>query len=195
MAVKRAVVGLRGVALSPVVTNTALAYVSDVAMDLPFAGSMNITANERTQDIYYDDTLYASVKEAAGEHIEIRLGEISFETLEELGLGEYDKVTGVFREDFCPPPGTYSLRAISDTIGRLPYYLKWHAFELTGVRYDNYATKGDGISVCEVIVTGSALKPRYPGMMPKERMRLEEGGANQADCDAFMSEGDAYPYV
>jgi len=193
MSKKRAIIGLRGIALAPVTENTVLAYKAGEAKALPFAGAMNRTAKEKKQDIYYDDSLYAQVNEVLGEDVEIRLGEVSLELLAELGLGEFDEIKQVFEGDFSPKPSTYSLRCIEDTVDKAPYYFNWRVFELGGIRFDNFATKGDSVKVCEVIVTGTFKQPAMAGVKPYAIMRASAEGDNQADCDAFMSEGETFP--
>lgn len=190
---KMAIIGLRGIALAPVTENTLLAYASGEAKALPFAGAMNRTAKEKKQDIYYDDNLYAQVNEVLGEDVEIRLGEVSLELLAELGLGDFDETKQMFEGDFSPKPTTYSLRCVEDTVDKAPYYFNWRVFELTGIRYDNFATKGDSVKVCEVIVTGTLKQPAMTGLKPYAIMRALEDGNNQAECDAFMKEGESFP--
>ena len=193
MAKKRAIIGLRGIALGAVTENTVLSYKSSTAKALPYAGAMNRTAKEKKQDIFYDDGLYAQVNEVLGEDVEIRLGEVSLELLAELGLGEFEAVTQVFEGDFSPAPGAYSLRCVEDTVDKAPYYFNWRVFELAGIRFDNFATKGDSVKVCEVIVTGTLKQPAMAGIRPYAIMRALEEGENQAECDAFMQEGESFP--
>ena len=192
---KRAIIGLRGIALAPVTENTVLAYKSGTAAALPFAGAMNRTAKEKKQDIYYDDELYAQVNDVLGEDVEIRLGEVSLELLAQLGLGDFDDTKQVFEGDFSPKPSAYSLRCVEDTVDKAPYYFNWRVFELSGIRFDNFATKGDSIKVCEVIITGVFKQPAMPGVKPYAIMRASATGDNQAACDAFMQGGEAFPKV
>ena len=194
MAKKRAIMGLRGIALAPVKENTLLKYKSDDAtIALQFAGAMNRTAKEKSQDIYYDDTLYAQVKEILGEDVEIRLGEVTLELLAELGLGAFNETTQVFEGDFTPKRAEYSLRCIEDTVDKAPYYFNWRLFDLLGVRFDNFTTKGDSVNVCEVIITGVFKEPATPNVKPYAIMRLSDDGDNQADCDAFLKDGEEFP--
>jgi hypothetical protein len=190
---KRAILGLRGIALAKVAENTVLAYRSGVAKALPFAGSINRTPKEKKQDIYYDDGLYTQLNELLGEEFEIRLAEIALEHLAELGLGTFDADTQTFQGDFTPRPGTYSLRCVGDTADKAPYYFNWRVFELTGIRFDNFTTRGDNMKVSEVIIIGVAKRPMLTSVSPWAIRRLDEEGANQTDCDAFLREGEQFP--
>ena len=182
MGKKRAILGLRGIVLGKVTKNDITGYESEAAdINLPYAGAMNRTSKEKKQDIYYDDTLYAQVNEILGEEVEIRLGEVDTETLKTLGLGDYDEATEIFEGGFTPPPAQYSLRFITDTVGRLPYYFNYRVFDLTGWRFDNFATKGDSIKVCEVIVTGTFKQPSMAGVRPYAIMRASAEGDNQEE--------------
>ena len=42
---------------------------------------MSHTAKESTADLYYDDDLYAQIKNIAGEDVEIRLAEVPLATM------------------------------------------------------------------------------------------------------------------
>jgi len=193
MSKRRAIIGLRGIALAPVTENTVLAYKSSEAKALPFAGAMNRTAKEKKQDIYYDDSLYAQVNEVMGEDVEIRLGEVSLEMLAELGLGDFDETKETFEGDFAPKASTYSLRCVEDTVDKAPYYFNWRVFDLTGIRFDNFQTKGDSIRVCEVIIAGVFKQPAMAGVRPYAIMRASAEGDNQEACDAFMKDGESFP--
>jgi len=196
MAKKRAIIGLRGIALAKVTENEITGYSSAAAtINLPYAGAMNRTAKEKKQDIYYDDTLYAQINEVTGEDVEIRLGEVDPATLAELGLGSYDDTTGIFEGSFTPAQETYSLRMITDTLGKLPTYWNYRVFDLTGWKYDNFSTKGDSINVCEVIITGVFKEPAMPTVKPYAYMRLDEDEDNKAACEAFLANGETFPKV
>jgi len=200
MAKRRAIIGFKGIALSEVTQNDILGYKSAAAASLPFAGQMNRTPKEKSQDVYYDDDLYARIREVSGEDVEIRLGEVSLEQLEELGLGAFDETTGRFEGAFSPKPGTYSLRCVTGTVDKLPYYWNWRVFELDGIRFDNFATKGDSIAVCEIIITGVFKNPRMATLMPYVLMRLNAPGGdgvsdNEADCQKLLTDGETFPTV
>lgn len=195
MAKKRAVIGLRGIALGKVKTDTISAYQSETAAPLPFAGAMNRTPKETTQDLFYDDELYAQVRDVQGEDVEIRLGEVDLAQVAELGFGVYDSEKGLFEGNFNIEPGSYSLRCITDTVDRAPYYWNWRLFELTGFRFDNFATKGSSITVCEVIINGVFKSPAMPTVKDYAIMQLLEDGSNQAACEAFLTGGETFPVV
>jgi hypothetical protein len=193
MAKKRAIIGFKGIALSEVTENTMLSYVSNVAKELPFAGTMNRTAKEQTQDINYDDELYATVRDVTGEDVEIRIGEVTLEKLAELGLGTFDAMTQVFEGDFNVVGKTYALRCVNDTVDHLPYYFNWRIFDLNGIRFDNFQTKGGGIQVCEVIINGTFGRPRLATLKPYAITRLADDRNNEAACQAFLANGETYP--
>ena len=65
MSQKRAATGFKGIALAPVTENTLTSYKTSAAESLPYAGSMSRTAKESTTDLYYDDDLYAQIKNGA----------------------------------------------------------------------------------------------------------------------------------
>lgn len=193
MTKKRAVIGFKGVALAPVKTNDVLAYETTEAFALPFAGAMNRTPKEKKQDINYDDALYAQVNDVQGEDVEVRIGEVQLQLLDKLGLGKYDAQKHTFEGDFVPKPGAYSLRCIEDTVDRLPYYFNWRVFELTSIRFDNFATKGDSVKVCEVIIIGIFKAPNLPTLKPYAIMEMADDESNKEACEAFMKDGEKYP--
>ena len=193
MGKKRAVIGFKGIALAEVTENTMLSYVSGVAKELPFAGAMNRTAKEQTQDINYDDELYATVRDVIGEDVEIRVGEVTLEKLAELGLGTFNATTHVFEGDFNVTGKTYALRCVTDTVDHLPYYFNYRIFDLNGIRFDNFQTKGGGIQVCEVIITGTFGRPRLATLKPYAITRLADDRSNAAACQAFLANGETFP--
>ena len=198
MSTKKLLCGFRGLALAPVTEDTILTYKSEAANAVPYAGSMTRSQVSRSQKFNYDDVLYAAVNEVVGEDLEIRVAEMPFEEMERYGLGMYDEATGAFEEDFTPKPGLYSLRAVLDSIGKLPLYTLWRCFELTGIRYDNHTTKGDNLTACDVIITGTVRRPMMPSLMPVRRMWLNDittQGAvdNSNHCQALLSDGETFP--
>lgn len=193
MAKKRAIIGFKGIALAEVTTNTMLAYVSEAAKELPFAGTMTRTPKEQTQDIHYDDELYTTVRDIVGEDVEIRIGEVTLEKLAELGVGTFNESTQVLEGDFNVTGKTYSLRCVTDTVDHLPYYFNWRVFDLNGVRFDNFQTKGGGIQVCEVILTGTFSRPRLATLKPYAITRLADDRSNEAACLAFLANGETFP--
>ena len=87
MAKKRAIIGFKGLALAPITTDTIVGYQAEAAEPLPYAGAMSRTPKESTQDLYYDDDLYAQIKDVAGDDVEIRLAEMSLQDIAKYGLG------------------------------------------------------------------------------------------------------------
>lgn len=191
MTKKRAATGFKGMALSLVTQNDLLGYASQQGEALPFAGSMSRTAKESTTDLYYDDDLYAQIKTVMGEDVEIRVAEVPLSRMAELGLGVYDPDTETLEADFAIAGKEYALRFVVDTVSGLPYYFNYRVFEMTGIRFDNFATKKDSATVCEVIITGVFKRPMKPGVAPWAVMQLKEDKSNQAACTAFLTEGES----
>ncbi len=190
---KMALTGLRGLALAPVTENTMTAYKSTAAKPLPSAGALNRTPKEKKQDIYYDDELYAQINKSLGEDAEIRLGEMTLAKLAELGLGTFDQESGVFEGRFTPKQGTYSLRGCSETIGGEVLCFNWRAFDLTGIRFDNFTTMGESAKVAEVIITGVFKKPAMPSVHEYAFMLGTE--ENKSDYEKFLNDGETFPKV
>ena len=78
---RRAAIGFKGLALAPVTENTLTSYAASAGEALPYAGSMSRTAKESTTDLYYDDDLYAQIKNVSGEDVEIRVAEVPLERM------------------------------------------------------------------------------------------------------------------
>lgn len=195
MGKKRAVIGFKGVTLLPLTANTAVAYKSDATnkVSVPYAGSMSRTAKETTQDIYYDDDLYAQVKEYQGDDVEVRFGEIALDVLQDLGLGTYDETTQTLEANFNVTGKEYSFRCKADTVDRLPNYFNWRVFELTGIRYDNFATKGSSLTVCEVIMTGVFKRPALESAKPYVIKQPKDDGSDLAACDTWLGTAETLP--
>jgi len=193
MAKKRAIIGFKGVALAPVTKNDILGYASDVAEALPFAGSLNITPKETTQDIFADDDLYAQVKDVTGEDIELRLIELTLEDAEKLGLGKLNATTNTLEYDYNPEGLTFALRCVCNTVDNAPFYFKRRVFDITGVRFDNFATKGSSITVCEAIITGVTKRPKYAGINMGAIIGLLDDETNQTAMDEFLSAAETFP--
>ncbi|MBQ8150618.1 MAG: hypothetical protein IJ041_08890 [Clostridia bacterium] len=187
MSKKRAATGFKGLALAPVTQNDLLGYATEAGEALPFAGSMSRTAKESTTDLYYDDDLYAQIKTVMGEDVEIRVAEVPLSRMAELGLGTYDADTETLEADFGISGKEYALRFVVDTISGLPYYFNYRVFEMTGIRFDNFNTRKDSASVCEVIITGVFKRPMAGGVAPWAVMQLKEDKSNQEACTAFLT--------
>ena len=195
MSLKRAATGFRGLALAPVTTNTAESYVSAAATSLPFAGSMSRTQKESKQDLYYDDDLYAQVRDIAGEEVELRVAEVPLSRMAALGLGVYDSDTETLEADFSITGKEYALRFVVDTVAGLPYYFNYRVFELSGLKFDNFTTKKDGVTVCEVVLSGVFKRPQLSELAPWAVMQLKEDKSNQAACTAYITAGETRPVV
>jgi hypothetical protein len=193
MAKKRAIIGFKGLALAPVTEDSIIAYESQAAEPLPYAGTMSRTPKESTQDLYYDDDLYAQIKDISGDDVEIRLAEMSLSDIAKYGLGTYDTLTRTLEADFNAKGEVYALRCICDTVDHLPYYFNYRVFEISNIRFDNFQTKGSSLSVCEVIVSGVFKRPKLPGLTPFAITCEAEDGANRDACLAFISQGEAFP--
>lgn len=193
MAKKRAIIGFKGIALAPVTQNDILGYKSEAAFSLPYAGGMSRTPKESTFEPYYDDALYAQFRELMGEDVEIRVAEAELALLAKLGLGEYDETTETFEGDFSVEGQYFALRCVTDTIDKLPFYFNYRLFQLNGIRFDNFATKGNNVAICEVIITGVFLRPTVGGLKPWAVMQLKEDKSNQDACNAFLSATETFP--
>ena len=193
MAKKRAVIGFSGLALARVEENSLSAYQSGNAVAVPFAGSMSKTPVEANQELYYDDTIYAQVRETGGETVEIRIAEMELSRMAELGLGSYDEEAMKLEADFNPAGSEYALRCKTDTVEGLPNFFNYRVFELNTLRFDNFATKSNNISVCEVVLGGVLKRPLMPGVAPYAIMQMAEDGSNSAACEAFLTQVEAFP--
>jgi hypothetical protein len=191
---RRAIIDFAGIALAPVTVNTLAGYTAGTPVEVPFAGTMNRTVKEQNQDIYYDGELYAQVRDITGEDVEIRVGEVSLELLEDLGLGVFDEETDTLEANFAPLAGEHSLRCVTGTVDELPWYFNWRLFELNGIRFDNFQSKGGSIQVCEVIISGVLKKPRMVGLKPYVIGRTKDDGSNEAALRTmFLTTGETKP--
>lgn len=190
---KRLLTGFSQLALAPVTENTLTSYKTGVGAALPNAGGMTRTAKESTTDLYYDDDLYAQIKDVKGEDVEIRLAEIDVNRLVELGLGTYDEATGVFEGEFNIAGKEFALRFAADTADGLPSYFNYRVFQLSGIKYDSHTTKKDSVTACEVIMTGVLKRPQLPGLAPWAMMQLKEDKSNLAACTAFLTAAETKP--
>lgn len=193
MAAKRGAIGFKGVALAPITTDTIAAYVSGVGTAIPYAGQMNRTAKESKTDVYYDDDFYAQLRNVMGEDVELRFAEIPLSMMETLGLGTYDETTETLEANFSITGKYFALRCVVDTVSGLPFYFNYRVFELTGIKFDNFASKKDSASVCEVIVSGVFKKPQLTSVKPWAVMQLKEDESNQAACTAYLTAAETYP--
>lgn len=193
MSAKRAIIGFKGVALAPVTTDTVAAYVSDVGVAMPYAGQMSRTTKESKTDVYYDDDLYAQLRNVTGEDVELRMAEVPFDMLETLGLGTYDETTETLEANFSITGKYFALRCVADTVSGLPFYFNYRMFEITGVKFDNFASKKDSASVVEVIISGVFKKPQLATLKPWAVMQLKEDGSNAAACTAFLTAAETKP--
>ena len=193
MSKKRAATGFKGLALAPILENTLTRYEAEAGEALPFAGAMSRTAKESSTDLYYDDDLYAQVKNIAGEDVEIRVAEVELDRMAQLGLGVWDDDTQTLEADFSIPSKEYALRFVVDTVGGLPYYFNYRVFEMTGIKFDNFTTKKDSITVCEVIITGVFKRPQLASLAPWAVMQLKDDKSNEAACAAFLTAAESKP--
>lgn len=193
MAKKRAIIGFKGVALAPVTENSITAYKTEAAIPIQFAGSMTRTPKETKQDIFYDDSLYTQIQDVTGDDVEVRFAEIPLDKLAELGLGTYDEATGQLEADFNIAGQTFAFRCVANTIDGLPMYFNWRAFDLTGIRFDNFATKGASITVCEVIMTGVFKRPQLASAKPYAIRQPKDDGSDLAECDTWLAAAETLP--
>lgn len=192
---KRAAIGFKGLALAPVTENTVTSYKASAGEALPYAGSMNRTQKESKTDIYYDDDLYAQLREVSGEDVEIRMGEVPLDRMADLGLGTFDETTETLEGDFTVAGKEFALRFVVDTVEHFPFYFNYRVFELNGVRFDNFTTKKDSTTVCEVIITGVFKRPSLPTLKPYSVMQLKADKTNLTACNAFLTAAETKPTV
>ena len=166
MSQKRAATGFKGMALAPVTENTLTSYKTSAAESLPYAGSMSRTSKESSTDLYYDDDLYAQIKNVMGEDVELHMAEVPLDRMADLGLGAYDETSDTLEADFNAAGKEYALRFVVDTVSGLPFYFNYRLFQLTGIKFDNFTTKQDSVTVCEVIITGVFKRPNMAGLAP-----------------------------
>ena len=190
---KRAIIGFKGVALAPITENTITSYKTEAAVGIPFAGSMSRTAKETTQDMYYDDALYAQIRSSMGDDVEIRFAEMEPETLEKLGYGTYDAEKHTLSSNYNVALGEYSLRCKTERVDGLHEGFNWRVFELTGIRLDNFTTKGNSITACEVIMTGVFKSPMLSSVEDFVRWFPADDGSNKAELDAWLSAAETLP--
>lgn len=193
MAEKKAITGLRGIALAPITENTAESYKASAAnIALPHVKSMTRTTKETSQDLYYDDMLYMSVKSVLGEEVEMRFAEVDMQTLETLGLGSYDASTNTFEGDFNVTGKQYALCCIADTASNLPFYMRWRVFELSSVTFDSFNTKGDSLAVSEIIIKGTFTKPLLSSAKPY-KWKLAQSADELTACETWMKAAETLP--
>ena len=190
---KRAATGFKGMALAPVTENTMTKYATEAGEALLHAGSMTRTAKESVTDLYYDDDLYAQIKDVMGEDVEIRMAEVPLAVMAELGLGSFDADTETLEADFNAAGKEFALRFVVDTVSGLPYYFNYRVFQLTGIKFDNFNTKKDSVTVCEVILTGVFKRPALAGLAPWAVMQLKEDKSNQTACTSFLTAAETKP--
>lgn len=188
---KRGIIGFRGVALAEVTSDTITQYATKSAIGIPYAGSMSRKAKESSQDFYYDDDLYAQVRDAQGDDVEVRFAEMPLEQCAALGLGTYDAATGMLEADFGITGREYAFRCAADTVSGLPMYFNWRVFELTGIRFDNFATRGAKTSLCEVVMTGVFKRPLLASAKAYAIRQPREDGSDAAACDAWLLAAEA----
>lgn len=193
MGKKRGIIGFKGVCLAEVTEDTITAYKASAGVGIPYAGTMNRTAKESSQDLHYDDELYAQLKNYSGDDVEVRFAEMTLEQAASFGLGAYDKATNTLEGNFNIQGKTYALGCVTDTVDGVPYYFRWRAFDLTGIRFDNFKTKGSDVTVCEVIMTGVFRKPRLASAAPYVIRSAAEDASDLAACDTWLKAEETLP--
>lgn len=194
MAKKRAIIGFKNITLLPVTKNTAMAYAADgTPISIPYAGSMSRTVIETTQELYYDDDLYARVRDVKGEEVEIRVAEVELPLLGALGLGKWDEAAHTLEADYATGGKEYALRCMTTGIHKeLPYYFKWRLFTLDGIKFDNFNTKGSKIQVCEVIIAGTLGRPLFAALQPYTITAVKDDTTNAQEALRVLTEPEVY---
>ena len=191
---KRAATGFKGIALAPVTENTLTSYKTSAAESLPYAGSMSRTSKESSTDLYYDDDLYAQIKNVMGEDVELHMA-VPLDRMADLGLGAYDETSDTLEADFNAAGKEYALRFVVDTVSGLPFYFNYRLFQLTGIKFDNFTTKQDSVTVCEVIITGVFKRPNMAGLAPWAAMQLKDDKRKPAPCTAYHPAAETKPAI
>ena len=187
MSARRAIIGFKGIALAPITTNSVTSYVTGAGVGIPYAGQMNRTVKENKTDIYYDDDLYAQLRNVVGEDVELRMAEVPLSQLETLGMGTYNVTEETLEANFNIVNKYFAMRFVLNTVDDLPFYLNYRVFELTGIRFDNFVTKKESPSVCEVIISGVFKKPQLATAAPYSITQQKEDGSNLAFCSALLA--------
>ena len=193
MAKKRAIIGFKGVALAPVLQDSITAYETGEAVGIQYAGSMSRTPKEISQELYYDDDLYAQLREVSGDDVEVRFAEIPLDQLAELGLGHYDEESGTLEADFNVTGKTYAFRCVTNTVDGLPMFFNWRVFDLTGLRFDSFSTRSGNPNVCEVIMNGVFRRPKLAGAAAYAIRQPKDDGAGLAACNAWIAAAETLP--
>ena len=193
MAKKRAIIGFKGVALAPVLQDSITAYETGEAVGIQYAGSMSRTPKEVSQELYYDDDLYAQLREVSGDDVEVRFAEIPLDQLAELGLGHYDEETGTLEADFNVTGRTYAFRCVTNTVDGLPMFFNWRVFDLTGLRFDSFSTRSGNPNVCEVIMNGVFRRPKLAGAAAYAIRQPKDDSAGLAACNAWIAAAETLP--
>ena len=193
MAKKRAIIGFKGVALAPVLQDTITAYETGEAVGIQYAGSMSRTPKEVSQELYYDDDLYAQLREVSGDDVEVRFAEIPLDQLAELGLGHYDEESGTLEADFNVTGRTYAFRCVTNTVDGLPMFFNWRVFDLTGLRFDSFSTRSGNPNVCEVIMNGVFRRPKLAGAAAYAIRQPKDDSAGLAACNAWIAAAETLP--
>ena len=128
-----------------------------------------------------------------GEDVELHMAEVPLERMAALGLGTYDEENDTLEADFNAAGKEYALRFVVDTVSGLPFYFNYRLFQLTGIKFDNFTTKQDSVTVCEVIITGVFKRPNMAGLAPWAVMQLKDDKSNQAKCTAFITAAETKP--
>lgn len=186
-------VGFRGVRLAKVATHNDIAYASDAAIALPWAGKMNMTPKEAKQDLYYDDMQYVAYNDLKGYDVELRVAQVDFNTLETLGAGTFDAITNTFNETMSVSGGEYRLGFIVDNPDHLPFYIVFRSFMIASIKPDSFVSSRETITPNEMIITGAIGDVLTVGLSYKSTMKLLPDKSNLAGCNAFISAAEVFP--
>lgn len=198
MARRREKIGFKNVSLLKVVTDDSTGYATaSEAIRLPYAGSMTLTPDEAKQKIFADNKLYISVNDHRGDDIELHLKEVSYESMQALGIGQYNADTGIFNYRMKIPQQQYSMRYECATADGYSIATKYRSVTINSIRETGPTTLGDSITENEVILTGAIGEPNYSGAWYRADIDLEfdDDGeiTNQEAFDAFMNASETLP--
>jgi hypothetical protein len=159
---KTANIGLQGISLFPITSDSASSYATGAAIPIPEATKLTITDKSNDQTIYADDKEYKTFSIKTGDDIEITVLELSFATQQALGMGTYDESTGIFTKKLQMPQRNYALAFTPNTVDLLPLAVRYRKFTLKSVSNDGYTTNADNVTVTNISLKGTAAALTYP---------------------------------
>jgi hypothetical protein len=185
--------GFKQIYAAPITTDSPTNYATGAGLPLPWAGSLARTPITTSQVLYYDDTIYANVQQTNGETLEIRLAEIQLSDLAAMTGNPYDEDTFIYEGGFTMPPKPVSLRFVTNTVSGYPWTWNFRSVDITDIRWDNFNTAGDSLTLSQVIITATSKAPQMTTLKPIAVMELAPDKSNQTAFDAFLTAPEVFP--